>query len=584
MTFSSFFRTSALAAVVLGGCSVVYPIQYVPSSPLTVDYKNDSYTFQVVDLTPSSALEANSLWSYQPRRLPEGMDVPSTLQRKTAFRATSLGTDDCETDDCILVAQVAQSIDEPVQELDDFEFRPPPRSLPQPYKVGVGDVFTVTIESINDGASTAFQREAIVDYAGNIYLTDVGEVNVLAMTVAEARQAVADRFRDSRVAANGSVTITGFNSQKVIVAAPGTNTTFLPITTTPITLRDAYLQFSSGIDTDARRQVVVMRRGNEQFPIRGRDVLRQSYGYEVYLRDGDEIQIFDSYLNNVPSAAISPEVLALNQSRQAEARFERQEQRATREERRAEAALARAEREFQFAQERFNLARIEAERADRAEARAAAAEDRQLRAETRLDSADARAQRDEARRDTAEARALRDEARQDAAEIRAAREEVRSERASEIAEDRLKSERFRDRLANRADKRADISTLQQLSSVKQDRIFIGGETEKQQTIPLPFERQFTLAEAIYGSDGIEPITGDPSKVYVVRAKSTVGQSIESYIFQFDHANLANTAAMTMFEMRPNDYVVVLPRKITNFSRFINQLLPSFSTVLSAARI
>jgi len=113
---------------------------------------------------------------------------------------------------------------------------------------------------------------------------------------------------------------------------------------------------------------------------------------------------------------------------------------------------------------------------------------------------------------------------------------------------------------------------------------VAGEVGQQQTVTMPFGRQFSLAEAIYGSRGIEAVTGDPSRIYVVRVKSSVANTVESYIFHFDGGNLANTPAMTMFEMRPDDYVLVMPRAITNWSRFITQLVPTFNSLVSAARL
>lgn len=572
MSAATFFRSSMFAALVLGGCSVVYPIQYVPST-LTTDYRDGTYTFKIVDLTPAAAQEANALWRYQPRAVPPGLQSSASPADTAVYRATSLG-EEGDTDS-YLMAQVAQNLDY-TSGPSDFQFRNPPRSLPQPYKVGVGDTFTVTIESVSSGTSTAFQREVIVDYAGNIYLTDVGEVNILGMTVAEARQAVADRFRDARLSANGSGAVTGFNSQKVTVSSPGKITSFIPITTVPITLREAYLRFSSGIDEDAMRQVVVMRRNGEEYPIRGKDVLRKSYGYDVYLRDADEIQIFDSALSGVPSAAIAPDVLALSQARLSRDQFERTEARAEREEQRAEEVFQQSVRNEQRAREQLELARQTEARLARAEARADSAESRALREEARRDAELARAQREEARRDAENARAERDEARRNAAEARAEAAEARAARDLALAEQRS-------RLDSSSAQRELTKSRIDLGIEAQDRIFVGGEVGKQRTVALPFGRQYTLAEAIYGSEGLEPITADPADIYVVRVKSTVGEAVESYIFRFDHANLANTAAMTMFEMRPNDYVVSTPRAISNWSRFISQLLPTFSTLLSAAR-
>lgn len=592
MTFLKVSFASALALSAFAGCQAVYPTQFVPSSPLTTVYKNDSYDFKVVDLTPSSAIEANQVWAYTPRPIPAGLRSDATEAGGLVVRATTLG----EANDQYLIAQVSQNVStfESVEDL-----RNPPPSPARPYRIGVGDVFTVTIEGINGGgASSAFQRTTTVDYAGNVYLTDVGEVQVLDQTVAEARQTIADRFRDARLSANGSATVTEFNSQKVLVSSAGKPTSFLPITNTPITLRDAYLQNSSGIDRDAQRQIVVLRRNGQNYSTRGQEILRNTYGYEVFLRDGDEIQIFDSLLDDYETASVSGDVLALRQAEfqrqeadRAQARFEADEARA-----REAAQLSRenaelARRNAELTEQQLQIARQNAQIAQSADARAQLEQARSDRDEARRVAAEARAQAADARAQAADARAQRDQARLDAADARAARQLALAETSDARAAQQLDLD---ERANARADRTAALTeqtgsrdlarTRFDLGLEGQDRIFVAGELGEQQTIALPFERHFSLAEAVYGGGGIEPITGDPSRIYVVRVKSSVAGSVESFIFHFDGGNLANTPAMTMFQMRPDDYVVVFPRAITNWSRFITQLVPTVNSLVSAARL
>jgi len=590
------FLKSALAPAAvlaaLAGCQTIYPTQYVPYSPLNVVYKNDSYDFRVVDLTLSSAREANQLWAYTPRQTPAGLQSNAAPLSAPIVRATTFG----ESDESYLIAQVSQNV---ANFNSTADLRNPPPSPAQPYRVGVGDVFTVTIEGVaGSGAPSTYQTTTTVDYAGNIFLTDVGEVNVADKTVGEARQTIADRFRDARLSANGAATVTGFNSQRVLIASPGRPTSFLPITNIPVTLRSAYLSNSSGIDTDAERQIVVLRRDGQNYSIRGLNILRQTYGYNVYLRDGDEIQIFDELLNQFPSAAVSPEVLALRSSEfqreeaaRAQARFEAGEIRADQQDRRAAEAAEIARQNAEIArqnaaraQQQLEIARLNAQLAQNADSRAALDAARADREDARRSAAEARAREAEARANAAEARAERDQARLDA---RDARERAAVDRANrQLALSELDNARG-DRNAALAEQNAarDFARSRlDLGLEGQDRFFVAGEVGQQQTVTLPFGRQFTLAEAIYGSSGIEPITGDPSRVYVVRVKSTVAGSVESYIFHFDGGNLANTPAMTTFQMRPDDYVLVMPRAITNWSRFVTQLVPTLNSVVSAARL
>ena len=597
-----FLKTALAPAAVLTalvGCQTIYPTQYVPFSPLNVEYKSDSYAFKVVDLTPTSAMEANQLWAYTPRQTPLGLRSDASPNSGIVVRASTFS----DSDDAFLMAQVSQNVDTFSGAAD---LRNPPPSPARPYRVGVGDVFTVTIEGISgSGAPSAYQTTTTVDYAGNVYLTDVGEVNVLDKTVGEARQTIADGFRDARLSANASASVTGFNSQRVLVSSPGRPTSFLPVSNIPITLRQAYLQNSSGIDKDAQRQIVVLRRDGQNYSIRGQNILRQSYGYDVFLRDGDEIQIFDELLNRYSSASVSPEVLALRSSEFQREEAERAQERFEAGERRAEQQDVRAAEAAQIARDNAELARQNAVRAEQqlqiARLNAQLAQNSDSRQALEV----ARADRDEARRDAAESRAREAEARANAAEARADRDQARAD--ARDARERAAAERANRQLAlserqyslseqdSARDERtaalAEDNAARQLSQQRmalgiegQDRVFVAGEVGKQQTISLPFDRHYSLAEAIYGANGIEAITGDPSRVYVVRVKSSVAGSVESYIFHFDGGNLANTPAMTMFQMRPDDYVLVMPRAITNWSRFVTQLVPTLNSVVSAARL
>ena len=626
------FLKSALAPAALliavTGCQAVYPTQFVPSSPLLVDFKNDSYNFKVVDLTPTAALEANKLWKYSPRKTPESLEYSAvSTDSAQVIRASTLG----ESDSSYLIAQVSENVST-FTGPDDL--RNPPPSPARPYRVGVGDVFTVTIEAVTDtGGSAAFQRTTTVDFAGNIFLTDVGEVNVIDQTVNQARQTIADRFRDARLSSNASATVTEFESQKVLLSSPGRPTTFVPITSTPITLRTAYLRNSSGIDTDAQRQIVVLRRDGQNYSIRGLDILRHTYGYDVFLRNGDEIQIFDELVNAYANAAVSSDVLALrkaefeqDEAQRTQERFEAQERRAELQDQRAEEAAELARQNAIRSEQQLEIARLNAQLAQNADARAEtdsvlrqrqearldAAEARERAAEARAISDQARLDAREARERTAEARAARQLALTEAGEQRALRQlalaeageqralrqlalaeaaEQRAERQFALAElDDSRKDRAAEldqRSAALTEKNAGRDLAQariNLGIEAQDHIFLAGEVGRQQTVNLPFDRHFTLAEAIYGGNGIEPITGDPSRIYVVRVKSSVAGSVESFIFHFDGGNLANTPAMTMFQMRPDDYVLVMPRAITNWSRFVTQLVPTLNSVVSAARL
>lgn len=109
--------------------------------------------------------------------------------------------------------------------------------------------------------------------------------------------------------------------------------------------------------------------------------------------------------------------------------------------------------------------------------------------------------------------------------------------------------------------------LVRVPSREDSKIFLSGEVSAPRALAMRNGR-LTLNEALGEAGGINPVTGDARKVYVVRRN---GQ--ESIVYQLD-ANAPGALAMAEgFELHPKDVVYVAATALTNWNRTISALIP-----------
>jgi polysaccharide export outer membrane protein len=101
----------------------------------------------------------------------------------------------------------------------------------------------------------------------------------------------------------------------------------------------------------------------------------------------------------------------------------------------------------------------------------------------------------------------------------------------------------------------------------ESKIFISGEVTSPRALPMRNGR-LTLNEALGEAGGINPVTGDARKVYVVRRTSQ-----SSVVYQLD-ANAPGALAIAEgFELNPRDVVYVAATPLTNWNRTISAMIP-----------
>lgn len=109
-----------------------------------------------------------------------------------------------------------------------------------------------------------------------------------------------------------------------------------------------------------------------------------------------------------------------------------------------------------------------------------------------------------------------------------------------------------------------------------NRVFVLGEVKLQQAKPM-VKRRMTLAEALGDSGGLDPIAGNPGKIYVIR-----GNYDAPGIYHLDASSPDALLLATQFQLKPRDIVFVSTYRIAQFNRVISQILPTIQLLYDAA--
>ena len=109
--------------------------------------------------------------------------------------------------------------------------------------------------------------------------------------------------------------------------------------------------------------------------------------------------------------------------------------------------------------------------------------------------------------------------------------------------------------------------LVRVMSRDDNKIFLSGEVSSPRALPMRNGR-LTRNEALGEAGGINPVTGDARKVYVVRR--SVGAS---RVYQLDANAPGALAVAEGFELQPKDVVYVAATPLTNWSRTVSAMIP-----------
>jgi polysaccharide export outer membrane protein len=121
-----------------------------------------------------------------------------------------------------------------------------------------------------------------------------------------------------------------------------------------------------------------------------------------------------------------------------------------------------------------------------------------------------------------------------------------------------------------------------VSDRKDNEVFVMGEVGKQQALQIN-KGKLTLAQALAKAYGIDFNTSRAEEVYVIRTGELKKGELKSEIFQLNAKSPDALILADQFHLQAHDTVFVSTAGVTQWSRVLNQILPSsFTSVMSKA--
>jgi len=121
-----------------------------------------------------------------------------------------------------------------------------------------------------------------------------------------------------------------------------------------------------------------------------------------------------------------------------------------------------------------------------------------------------------------------------------------------------------------------------VSDRKDNEVFVMGEVGKQQALQIN-KGKLTLAQALAKAYGIDFNTSQAEEVYVIRTGELKKGELKSEIFQLNAKSPDALILADQFHLQAHDTVFVSTAGVTQWSRVLNQILPSsFTSVMSKA--
>ncbi len=121
--------------------------------------------------------------------------------------------------------------------------------------------------------------------------------------------------------------------------------------------------------------------------------------------------------------------------------------------------------------------------------------------------------------------------------------------------------------------RSNFQARVSLDAVNRDYVYLVGEVSSPGRFTLPFGREATLADVLFGEGAFDNRTANPRQIYVLRGSTNPRDFAALDAWQLDASNAANFLVATRFEMRPNDVIFIAEQPVTRWNRVVSQVTP-----------
>lgn len=266
-----------LAVGLLSSCDGVY------QSSRVLEGATEDAKVRVLPITAQSVLIANRE-SYSPRVLP------------AVFQTTAGGGQMRGSSTPPAPVHTAQ------RRPHAIETRLPPARKPEPYRIGVGDVLLLatptggSLEQLSGLLAAQNSRQGYtVQDDGSIGIADVGRVELAGMTLQEAEALLFQRLVDAQIDPEFTLEVAEFNSRKVSIGGAVKKPSILPLTLTPLYLKQAMALAGGSTARNRDDTAVRLYRNGTIYQIPLADLYANSKLGRIRLQNGDSLFVDEAY-------------------------------------------------------------------------------------------------------------------------------------------------------------------------------------------------------------------------------------------------------------------------------------------------
>lgn len=122
--------------------------------------------------------------------------------------------------------------------------------------------------------------------------------------------------------------------------------------------------------------------------------------------------------------------------------------------------------------------------------------------------------------------------------------------------------------------RTNFTTRSDLDAVDRDYVYLVGEVNAPGRFVMPYGRDASLADVLFGEGAFNNRTGNPGQIYVLRGSTDPREFAAMDAWRLDARNASAFLVATRFEMRPNDVIFISEQPVTRWNRVVNQITPA----------
>ena len=221
---------SFILAFIINGCGRAYfPIELKTVSRAERDESQQTNKINIIAMTPKAITKAN-LQPYQRRVINAGnLEKPAK----------------------ILSAEDALN--------ENF----PEKNDPGPYRVGIGDVINFGQIFKQNDSSSLVKRDVVVKENGFVNIIEAGRIKAVGLTQSQLEDAIFAKLIENDGNRNFELSITGFNSKKILIVNADRSLKALKYISSPMFLRDAISSLDLNIETGSDVKVTILRKERE---------------------------------------------------------------------------------------------------------------------------------------------------------------------------------------------------------------------------------------------------------------------------------------------------------------------------------